>query len=54
MIPADTGAEAAELDAAEDKAEFCLATGVPPSEYDLLSDVERDAFVRLVNRRNKS
>lgn len=37
---------------AEEKAEFCLATGVQPSEYDNLTDEERDAFISLVNRNN--
>lgn len=37
-------------DPADEKAEFCLATGVQPSEYDQLTDDERDAFIRLVNR----
>lgn len=38
------------LEALEDKAEFCLVTGVAPSEYDLLTDDEREAFVRTANR----
>lgn len=36
----------------QEKAEFCLATGVQPSEYDNLTDDEREAFVRIVNARN--
>lgn len=32
------------------KAEFCLATGIPPSEYDSLTQVEISAFVRQANR----
>ncbi len=35
----------------QEKAEFCLATGVQPSEYDQLTDKERDAFIRIVNER---
>ncbi len=38
------------LEALEDKAEFCLVTGVAPSEYDLLTDDEREAFIRIANR----
>ena len=34
-----------------DKAEFCLATGVQPSEYDQLTDDERAAFVQVANER---
>lgn len=34
-----------------DKAEFCLATGVQPSEYDQLTDDERAAFVEVANKR---
>lgn len=36
-----------ELDA---KAEFCLTTGIAPSEYDRLTDAEIDAFIRAHNR----
>ena len=32
-----------------DKATFCLATGVQPSEYDQLRDDEREAFVIAAN-----
>lgn len=32
-----------------DKAEFCLATGVQPSEYDDLTDDEREAFIIVAN-----
>jgi len=35
--------------ALEDKAEFCLVTGVAPSEYDRLTDDERDAFITKAN-----
>jgi hypothetical protein len=38
-------------DAALDKAEFCIVTGVQPSEYDELTDTERAAFVEVVNKR---
>lgn len=34
-----------------DKAEVCIATGMQPSEYDQLTDDEREAFVEVVNRR---
>lgn len=37
-------------DLLEDKAQFCLMTGVQPSEYDLLTDDERAAFVTVYNR----
>ena len=37
-------------DLLEDKAQFCLVTGVQPSEYDQLTDDERAAFVRVYNR----
>ncbi len=37
-------------EALEAKAEFCLVTGVAPSEYDLLTDDEREAFIRTANR----
>lgn len=36
-------------DALEAKAEFCLITGVAPSEYDRLTDDERDAFIDKAN-----
>lgn len=35
-----------------DKAEVCIATGMQPSEYDRLTDDERDAFVTVINRKN--
>ena len=38
------------------KAEFCLKTGVAPSEYDRLTGIEIEAFVKEFNRqaeRNK-
>lgn len=37
------------LEALEDKARFCLITGIAPSEYDLLTDDERETFVRVAN-----
>lgn len=37
-----------------DKAEVCIAAGLQPSEYDRLTDLEREAFVTVINRRNKS
>lgn len=39
-------------DRAADKAIFCLATGVQPSEYDNLNQYEIDAFVKAVKKRN--
>lgn len=36
-----------------DKAEFCLLTGVQPSEYDDLTDDERNAFVEAANKQAK-
>lgn len=38
----------------QEKAEFCLATGVQPSEYDNLTDDEREAFIAIVNKRSSS
>lgn len=36
-------------DACIDKAEVCIATGMQPSEYDGLTDIERAAFVVVIN-----
>lgn len=36
-----------------EKAEFCLKTGIAPSEYDMLTDVEIAAFVNMFNKLNK-
>jgi hypothetical protein len=36
-------------EALEAKAEFCLITGVAPSEYDQLTDDEREAFIDKAN-----
>lgn len=40
-----------------EKAEFCLATGVQPSEYDAMTDREREVFIEtwneIVRKRNK-
>lgn len=33
---------------------FCLATGIAPSEYEQLTGYEIEAFVELVNERNRS
>lgn len=38
---------------AKDKARFCLATGVPPSEYDNLTQIEINAFIEEANKRAK-
>lgn len=32
-----------------DRAKFCLATGIQPSEYDAMSDAELEAFVDAYN-----
>jgi len=37
---------------AEDKAVFCLATGVQPSEYEGLNQYEVQAFIKAANKRN--
>lgn len=33
------------------KAVFCMATGVPPSEYDELTVQERTAFLAIASKR---
>lgn len=38
---------------AADKASFCLATGVAPSEYEKLYAHERNAFIKQYNKINK-
>lgn len=38
---------------AAQKAEFCLATGISPSEYEELTQVEINAFIAEANRRAK-
>jgi len=38
---------------AKDKAAFCLATGVQPSEYDNLTQYEITAFIDAANKRAK-
>lgn len=43
--------EAAEWAALLDQAEVCIAAGMAPSEYKLLTDDEREAFVVILNRR---
>jgi hypothetical protein len=47
------GLEGEEYDHARDKAELCSAASIQPSEYDQLTDLERDAFVEVLNRRNR-
>ena len=37
-------------DALAFKAEFCLKTGIQPSEFDAMTDQEVDAFVEAFNR----
>lgn len=39
-----------EEEALREKAEFCLTTGVQPSEYDNMTDDERAAFIEEANR----
>lgn len=38
---------------AEEKANFVLVTGVQPSEYERLTIVERNAFIKAANKQNK-
>lgn len=33
-----------------EKAEFCLSTGIAPSEYDAMTDREREMFITTWNR----
>lgn len=40
----------AELGAYDEQAEFCLITGVQPSEYDRLNRAQLDAFMRAHRR----
>lgn len=37
-------------DQLEEKAEFCLSTGIQPSEYDAMTDDEREVFIETWNR----
>jgi hypothetical protein len=39
---------------AEKKAEFCLVTGIAPSEYEELTIREIEAFVRVYKRLHKN
>lgn len=32
-----------------EKAEFCLKTGIAPSEYDAMDDDEKAAFIEVAN-----
>lgn len=45
----DTGGDAYRRQL-EEKAEFCLATGIAPSEYDAFTDDEREVFIDTFNR----
>lgn len=40
-----------------EKAEFCLSTGIAPSEYDAFTDLEREIFIdvwnQIVSKRNR-
>lgn len=47
----DDELEEEEREAAEDKARLCILGGLQPSEYDLLTDLEREAFVEVLNAR---
>lgn len=38
---------------AKQKAQFCLATGIAPSEYEQLTQIEINAFIHEANRRAK-
>lgn len=38
---------------AEEKANFCLNTGIQPTEYDSLTNVEVNAFIKVHNKINK-
>lgn len=38
---------------AKQKAQFCLATGISPSEYEELTQIEINAFIAEANRRAK-
>lgn len=35
------------------KAKFCLATGISPSEYENLTRIEIEEFIKEVNRQSK-
>lgn len=41
------------VEQAKFKARFCLATGIAPSEYDNLTQIEINEFVKEFNRQNK-
>lgn len=53
-LPRDAGEQLEDL--IREKAEFCLSTGIQPSEYDAFTDQERNIFVEtwnaIVRRRN--
>lgn len=50
---ARNSAEEEQREALLAKAEFCLATGVAPSEYDNLTDDEVDAFVEVYEKNTR-
>lgn len=52
--PSTDDLEGEEWEAALDKAEVCLAAGLQPSEYDLLTNLEREAFIEVLTRRNRT
>ncbi|WP_311210909.1 MULTISPECIES: hypothetical protein [unclassified Aeromicrobium] len=37
-----------------DRARFCLATGIQPSEYDRLTQADLNAFTQLVNEQQQT
>lgn len=39
---------------ARDKAEFCIATGQPASEYDRMTVIEINEFIHAANRAARS
>lgn len=41
------------IEHAKQKAQFCLATGVQPSEYEELTQIEINEFIAEANRRAK-
>lgn len=38
---------------AERMAEVCLATGIQPSEYAQLTEIQVNAFIKVANKRSK-
>lgn len=48
QLEPQTGADQLE-ELIREKAEFCLSTGIAPSEYDAFTDQEREIFVETWN-----